>query len=307
MEDNKKIRIAVSIALLDAGESTRALELVKGIRDSVPNGYSVDITFLSNGGKFEQRVLDDGFQIKKISPQLEGIGFFHDLKPGASNFVGDPGLAAALLKGEIKALQEFRPDIVLHGFWPFASLARRMVSPQIPSVCFLPLPLDSGVYCTDLMKDVPDQIKPLTFLPEGLRRALMKALPASLKLKAPILRQQNLLDAARKCGWNGPALNNLFDMMAADITVVNDLPLFYAAMRIPPDFYITGPLYSQPEGGEEPDPEILRVFGDESRGKTRIFCSMGSTGMKTALFEAVKAIASLPEDKFSAVIRNRQI
>lgn len=298
----KRVNIAVSIALLDAGESTRALELAKGIKEYVPDGYSVHITFLSNGGKFKQKILDSGFEIQKISPRLEGIGFFHDLKPGAHDFVGDPGLTAALLDGEIRALREYRPDIVLHGFWPFASLARRMVSPRIPGVCFLPLPLEEGIYCSDLMKDVPDQIKPLTFLPEGFRRALMKVLPASLKLRAPILRQKNLLDAARKCGWSGPELGNLFDMMKADITVVNDLPLFYQGMRIPSDFHIAGPLYSQPESGDEPDPEILRVFGEESDGKTKIFCSLGSSGMKAALLEAAKAIASLPEERFAAVI-----
>ncbi len=296
------IKIAVSVALLDAGEATRSLELVEGIRDFTPEGYSVTIVFLSNGGQFEQKVLDRGFRIEKISPYLKGVGFHSDLQPGTNDFVGDPELTVALFEGELKALEEYRPDIVLHGFWPFASLAKRMVRPEIPGICFLPLPFEASMYCNHLMKDVPDQLKPLTFLPEQFRRALMRAIPVSLKLKAPILRQKNLLTAARRCGWRGPVLKNLFDMMKADMTVVNDLPLFYKGIPVPPTYHITGPLYSLPESGETPGPDILRVFGNKEDGKTKIYCSMGSSGTKESLLEAVKAIVSLPEDKFAAVI-----
>lgn len=297
-----RVRIAVSLALMDAGESTRALELCGGIREYAPEGSSAEIVFFSNGGAFEKKVSDRGFGILRIAPRLEGTGFYSDLRPTANNFVGDSELARALLEGELRALREYRPDFVLYGFWPFASLARRMVRPQIPGVCFLPIPFEERIYSSGLMKDVPDQIRPLTYLPTGLRRALMRALPAPVKRKAPILRQKLLLDAAHRCGWDGPTLHNLFDMMRADLTVVNDLPLFYQGMQIPPDFHITGPLYSRPEREDTPDPEILRVMENRGDGKLKLFCSMGSSGRKSSLLEAVKAIAALPEDRFSAVI-----
>lgn len=300
--NDKQITIAVSVALQDAGESTRSLEIVKGIRDYAPNGYSIKVVFLSHGGKFEQNVLDSGFQIYKSTPRLDGVGFHNDFKPSANNFVGNPALTIELLEGEIKSLKECRPDIILYGFWPFASLARRMLSPQIPGVCFLPIPLEPTVYCSSLMKDVPDQIKPLTFLPVRLRRAIMKALPMALKLKAPILRQQNIINAARHCGWDGQELRNLFDLMKSDITVVNDLALFYKGISIPSNFKITGPLYSPADNNDELDPNILRIFGNKNDCKTKLFCSMGSSGKKSSLIEAIKAIVSLPEELFGAVI-----
>lgn len=165
-----------------------SLEILKGVRDNAPEGYSIKVIFLSHGGNFEQLVLNHGFQIYHATPRMEGIGFHHDFKPGKNNFVGNPMLTKELLDGEISALQECRPDIILYGFWPFASLARRMIQPAIPGICFLPLPLEQTLYGSFLMKDIPDQIKPLTYLPVRLRRAIMKALPVSLKLKAPMLR-----------------------------------------------------------------------------------------------------------------------
>lgn len=299
--DIKEITIAVSAALQDAGEATRSLEIVKGIRENTPENCSIKAVFLSHGGRFEQKILDNGFAIYNSFPRLEGVGFHNDMKPSANNFIGSSELTVKMLEGEIKALEEIQPDVVLYGFWPFASLARRMVSRHIPGICFLPIPLEPTIYCSSLMKDIPDQIKMLTFLPERVRRTLMRVLPISLKLKAPILRQQNMIDAAKQLNWQGEPLQNLFDLLKSDITVVNDLDLFYKGIDIPSGFVITGPLYSQPDTDDRIDVEIRKVFEDKDN-KTKLFCTMGSSGRKETLLEAVKAIALLPEDRFTAVI-----
>lgn len=296
----RTITVAVCAALQDAGEATRSLEIVRGIRKYVPDGLGFRAVFLSHGGRFEQKILDSGFEIYKAEPQLEGVGFYQDLKPNRNNFVGSAELASRLIKGELAAFRVIRPDAVLYGFWPFASLARRMAEPEIPGICYLPLPLERNIYSTNLMKDIPDQIKPLTFLPLGVRRAMMKAIPPSVRTKAPIFRQQNILDAAKQCGWNGSELQNLFDLLRSDLTIVNDLPEFYRDIRLPSDFKITGPLYSQPGPNEQVSPEIEKIFQDG--GKTKIFCTMGSSGRKNFLLEAVRAIAALPTEQYCAVI-----
>ncbi len=299
---NKLITIAVSAALQDAGEATRALEIMNGVRTMTPDGYEIRGVFFSHGSKFDKEVLENGFEVYHVKPDMEGKGYITDLRPIANNFIGDPQLAVELLEGEIKALQRCRPDLVLHGFWPIAGLARRMVSPPIPGICFLPLPLAPSVYGSYLMKDVPDQIKPLTFLPVSLRRKIIGAIPASLVLKAPILRQSNILNAAKECGWKGEPLTNLFDMLKADLTIVNDLLEFYKNVPIPRNYLITGPLYAQTTTTENIDPEIEAVFKRKGERQINIFCSMGSSAKKELLIKAVQAISSLPENKFHAVI-----
>lgn len=97
---NNILKIVFSCALQDAGEATRSLEIAKGIRDLCPLEKNLEITFLSIGSKFEEKIQKAGFKIYKCEPKLSGVGFYADLKPSA----GDQELAINLLKGEIKAL-----------------------------------------------------------------------------------------------------------------------------------------------------------------------------------------------------------
>lgn len=298
----KQITVAVSVVLQDAGEATRSLEIMRAVREAAPEGYGVRGVFFSHGGRFEKNALESGFEILHTKPALAGEGYLADLKPGPHDFVGDAHLAAELLKGEIAALRECRPDVVLHGFWPFAGLARRMVEPNIPGICFLPLPLAPSLFGPKLIGDVPDQAKPLTFLPAAARRKLVRAVPPALLRNIPMMRQNNIRHAAAERGWRGEPVRNLFDMLKADLTVVNDFAGFYADLEIPEGYVITGPLYAAPEDGGTVDPEIAGAFRRETDGQVNIFCSMGSSGRKELLLEAVKAIATLPQERFRAVI-----
>lgn len=299
--DYNSLKIVFSVALQDAGEATRSLEIAKGIRDLCPIKRDLEITFLSHGSSFEEKVINNGFKIYKCEPQFNGTGFHADLKPSANNFIGSEKLAAELLKGQIKALDELTPDLIIHGFWPFASLARRACDKPIPGICFLPIPFEASCYTSFLMKDIPDQIKPLTYLPSALRHKLMKLLPKSLKLKAPIMKQNNILKAVETCGIKNIKPNNIFDLFEADLTIVNDLEIFYKGEKIPDNFKIVGPLYSPNENVLDLDP-LIKKFLNNDKGNLKLFCTMGSSGTKAQLLEAVKAIASLDHNKWSALI-----
>lgn len=300
--DKKQITIAVSVILQDAGEVTRSIEIMKSVTENAPDGYTVRALFFTHGSKFEKKVLESGFELFKVSPKLEGDGFISALKTSANNVVGDKNLAVELMKGEIEALESCRPDILLHGFWPFAGIARKMISPAVPSVCFLPLPLEKNLMTTCLMKDIPDQIKPLTFLPEKLRRKIVRHVPKSFFDKIPLMKQSNIIYAANECGWSGEPINSFFDMLKADLTIVNDFPYFYKDVPIPENFVITGPLYSKAAKGETVDTEIQKVFHKGTENQVNIFCTMGSSGKKEFLAEAVRAIASLPCERFHAAV-----
>lgn len=110
------------------------------------------------------------------------------------------------------------------------------------------------------------------------------------------------MNAAQQCGWNGEKLNNLFDLLKSDLTIVNDLSQFYKDVPIPSHFKITGPIYSQPDENETVDKNILRIFGDRKNGKINLFCTMGSSGKRNHLIEAAKTIITLSPEKFNAVV-----
>ena len=158
------------------------------------------------------------------------------------------------------------------------------------------------MFSTQLLREAPDQIRPLARLPHSVQQKIMRRIPTAWKLKAPIFKQSNLIYAAEKCGWPHTPLRNLFDMLKADCTLVNDLSYFYKGMTLPKNFFLTGPLYSPADSKDRLDPAIAGIFKRQRPDQVNLFCSMGSSAKKEFLAEAVKAIVSLPAGRFRAVI-----
>ena len=304
MEKIKIIKIVISVILCDAGEATRAMEIADGIKKYCPDGYDTEIIFLSNGSRFENKIISEGFTIYKCEPQLPGIGFHNDLKPTNINIIGDISLAEKMIYGEIKALKELKPHIVIYGFNPIAGLARRMIHKEIPGICYLPIPLCREMVTTNLMRDIPDMAKPITYLPKRIRKAILKTIPKSLKLNFPTFRQKNISEALKKFDWsqNQKKPDNLFDMLESNMTIINDFKEFYKDSKMPKNFKITGPLYAPPLNDKPIDEKILNIFSNENK-RLKIFCSLGSSGKKEYLLEAIKSlITGIGAKKWSAVI-----
>lgn len=297
-----RIKIAASVCPDDAGEAMRALEIMKTIRGTAPSGCVVEGVFFTHGGAFGQKFVDEGFSLQRVTPVMGGGGYLRDLRPTATNFIGDKELATKLLQGEIDALGACRPDLILHGFWPCAGIARRMVDPPVPAVCFLPLPLEPSMFATNLLREIPDQAGPLARLPKVVQRWIMRRIPAELKLRAPILRQDNLIQASGSCGWARAPMQNLFEMLSADLTLVNDLSCFYQGLMMPDRFVLTGPLNLSAGVHTDVDPAIASVFERQRPDQVNLFCTMGSSAREGFLLEAVRAIASLPAERFHAVV-----
>lgn len=298
----RKVTIAVTVALQDAGEATRSLEIMNAVRNMTPQGVELRAVFFSHGSKFEPMIRDNGYEILRVDPPMEGEGYLADLQPTAVNFVGTQALGTAMIRGELKALRELKPDFMLYGFWPFAGIARRILDEVPPGIRFLPLPLHPDVFAAHLLTDIPDMAVPLALLPASIRRRIARAIPARLILKLPIYRQTNLAGAAAECGWRGEPLKNLFEMLEADLTLVNDFSGFYSSVPMPKGFVVTGPVYAAPKPGDTVDPIIKKVFRRDRGDQVNLFVTMGSSAQKRFLIEAAHAVKALPEDRFRAVI-----
>jgi len=282
---NKKLTIVISTAFQDAGDATRAIEIAKALRKYQPSDIDTRIIFISHGSTFEQKVLDFGFEIHQAEPKLPGVGLYQDLGMTITNLVGTEKLAEEMIRGEIKAYKELQPDIILHGFWPMASLARRMMNKEIPGICFVPLPLVSNFF--DVLPDVPEQLKIFSIFSKPVRLWLFRHIPNFVKNRVPILRQDNIRHAVYKLGWKGEKLINTFDLLKADLTIVNDLPDYYDQSKFPSNVKFTGPLFSIPNSDEAIDSEILKVFSSQNN-KPKIFCTLSSSGSEEMLREVIK-------------------
>lgn len=300
----KRVRIAVSTIFQDAGEATRSIEIMKIIRDAAPEGYAADAVFFTHGSKFDEKALAEGFALQRVEPAMEGQGYLEDFKPTLNNLIGDRDLARRILRGEMEAQRDCKPDLILHGFWPVAGIARKLQDPVIPAVCFVPIPFERSMFGTELFREIPDRIMPVSLLPRAIQHKLVRAIPLRVKLKVPNLKQTNLAAAAAEeaAAVRREPARDLFDMLKADCMLVNDLSYFYRNIKLPEGFVLTGPLYSQASTADPVDPAILNVFRRRSADQVNLFCTMGSSAQKEFLVEAVKAIAALPKERYRAVV-----
>ncbi|WP_363349536.1 nucleotide disphospho-sugar-binding domain-containing protein [Methylocystis echinoides] len=279
------VRIVISTVFQDAGDATRAIEIALGLRKYAPADIDYDIIFISRGSRFEKKVLDLGFKIHHAEPRTKGVGERHDYKMTESNFIGDKALAKALIEGEISAYQRLRPNVVLYGFWPMAGIAYRMLEQDILGICYVPIPLTTE-QMLDVIKEVPEDAPLGNLLPPPIRKAVFRMVPRAIKKRCPPLRQPNILWAARQVGWKKP-LVNIFDLLKADLTIVNDFPDFYGSGGFSSDIVFTGPVFSRSEKDTCVDAPIRDIFQDST--KLRLFCTLGSSGLKGQLLEIVKA------------------
>jgi UDP:flavonoid glycosyltransferase YjiC (YdhE family) len=152
-----------------------------------------------------------------------------------------------------------------------------------------------------VLPDVPEQLKAFAVLPKRLRLWLFRKIPKFIKNRVPILRQNNIRHAAHDLGWRGGTLVNTFDLLKADLTIVNDLPDYYPADKFPPNVKITGPLFSAPDDASPADPEILKVF-DSKISRPKIFCTLSSSGSGEMLKPVIKVFTFGDGLNWNAVI-----
>ncbi len=293
------IKIAFATIFQDAGEATRAIEIALNIKKYKPEDFDMDIVFISRGSRFEQKAIEAGFEIYRAKPGMSGIGIHQDLRMKPGELVGDRQIAFDLLSGEIEAYREIKPDIVIYGFWPIGGIARRMQDRVIPGICFVPLPLAEAFL--EELKDIPEQMKALSMLPPLFRYKIVKNIPKALKQRLPLLRHSNIREAAQKLGWQGEPLINIFSMLRADLTIVNDLPDYYDLKRFHENICFTGPLFARSAENDSLDPQIEEIFSHETNN-VKIFCTLGSSGSKEQLVEIIKVFTEGEGLKWNAVI-----
>jgi UDP:flavonoid glycosyltransferase YjiC (YdhE family) len=291
--------LIVSAAFQDAGDTTRAIALATALREHCPEGHSLKIDFLSCGSQFEPIIQKAGFNIVPCEPRVKGISVADDLGWDFPEFFGSESIAHTFIKGQLEALRSLRPDAVLHGMWAPTSIAARLL--KIRTISFLPLPMDPVSYGNGLIRDLPDSIPLLTLLPRSARQWLARTF-SHLMLHAPIFRQHRIGAAAEACGWPEKGPMSLFKIAQADLNLVNDLPAFHVdyAAQLPEDIVITGPLFARVHDTQELDPKIAAHLRNE-HGHS-ILVTMGSSGTKEFLFEAIRALLINKQDNWTAVV-----
>ena len=288
-----QLRIAFGTLPINAGETTRAVEIASAVRDLAQNrGVHVDIRFFASiysedqTASFEYLITAAGFDMKHVGKPItqeqwrEILQREHD---GKDYYTKDeiPRVKQDILDTKA-ALQAYQPTVVVHGFSYNVDAPNAAKLLGIPNAVFIPLPAFDAFLDNYFIDDFPDEALDLGFwiFPRSVRKIMVRMV-AKFSHNA-----RNICEAATQAGWPMRGRGRVQDLLSADLMLINDLPGNYKGMDFwTDDVVITGPVFPHNNDNEslrlESDPEILRVFAPTNSHK--IFVQMGSSGQKAAL------------------------
>lgn len=296
----RPLKIVCYVPTFNAGDTTRGIEVTRAlVRKADSVGRATDVTFVCPpiaGTNFEDVIRRAGFAIDHTAVPLSDaeIQAFMTADRTGTEFIPDYERAHLYIAKYIEDLRDRKPDLLVNGCIPPAGIAARIVG--VPTVTYLPFPAHRPWVTKHLLKDIPDPLENAVTIrmPNWLRRLFTK-LVSRLVTGQRFFRQPTTARAGQALGWNEQQ-PNLLSMLKADVELVNDLPDYYRGQDVGPRTRVTGPLFSRPPDAPV-DPLILKMFRPENANK--VLVTMGSSGEKKFLLEAVRAVSN---GEFHAVV-----
>jgi hypothetical protein len=315
----QSLRIAIFVCFLNAGVCTRGLEIAKALRalenkdDDCHDGIHIRLFSWKGPDSitYDHLATQEEFEVTYYGPFIDERTWNQLLEYEHAGQRGDrllpQGLrdrAIANLQGALTALDEFMPDVVVHGLLPDAPVAAQIRG--IPNVFYMPIPfwkrqqLQQQQSRQENATDSPDTN--ISTKDGGKQEPSHKSIHSSLS-KSPFF------EAALACGWQptsphaaatptGPSDT----IYRSDYYLILDLPSHYATLHDLGDGFnnvqIVGPLFANPKNDDGLLPsEIQRVLTEP--GKIKVLITLGSSGGKEFVVRAVQAIC---EGKWNAVV-----
>jgi UDP:flavonoid glycosyltransferase YjiC (YdhE family) len=273
----KKVCLAFFAYAYNLAEVTRALEVARALRER-----GTAIHFFTHGGTHENLITEAGFPLTTLRPLItpKKHAYLIDLDQGRR--LGQPFTVAELtayVESEVAALQNLHPAAVYAGINLPCVISARAAG--VPLIYLLPTP------------GIPAYFQHgLATFPEGRENWLTRRLRQKWKdrfFNWLVLHMRfglgNFNKVARHFGV--PPLRTILDMLAADLTLLTDLPELTGlpAEALPPTYRYIGPLFAWLP---LPVPnEVKRVF---SQPGLKIFCAMGSSTPVPVLRTAALAL-----------------
>lgn len=275
---SKKIVLFAPCAY-NLAETTRMIEVARGVRNHPQAAAVFDIQFISEGGQFEALIEQAGFSIKKLEPRItqEKIDYAYKVDKGeviGSAFTPDEFIEK--IENEVAYLKQLQPVAVITGSYVTIPVTCRILG--IPLVWVM-----QSTWLREFMANgagVTDGIKfrPLKKLADGVMLLFIK-----FWMRIGLLNSLN--KAARHFG--APEFKSVFEYWQGDINLVAE-PAEFSGLQLPPNHYYTGPLIAR-EDFPIP-PEVQRL----PRDKPLIYFAMGSSGTPEIVAEIVESFAGKP-------------
>lgn len=288
--DKHRARIAVVVCFFNAGITTRGLKIAKAISKQ---DASVDIRFFSwnhhkyDDSTYESVIRDAGFPITFYGKPLSRAEWNHILEAEQS---GQRLQTTEFFEERISeckmALQEYKPDIVVHGVMPDCAVASQLL--RLKSVQYRPIPVDRDFFRKQIT-DIPDVFKGnvTRYLPHFVTKMLFQWIHPRHNRLSPVVQ------AALRSGWKPRSPSDLNVFSTSTCILVTDLPRFYRSETLPPSTKVIGPVFADDESSEQLPPDVEELItrsAHDGTKKPHVFITMGSSGDRKSIAEAVKAV-----------------
>lgn len=260
-------------------ETSRMVEIAKGIRRNTAANQVFDIHFISDGGDFESMIEKHGFRLTRMSPRLTPEKIEHIAKVDRGEKFAPAFSDAEMterVNNEIAVLKELRPVAVVTGSYltiPVSCRVERVPLVWVIQSTWLPDFFRHGAGMTDNLRPAPVKVVAdwliLRFINFWIRIGFLN----------PINR------TARK--FAVPRYESIFEFWTGDITLVAE-PEEFSGTELPPRHFYSGPLIPQDEFA------IPREVEEIPRDKPLIYCAMGSSGTPEIVARIIESFEGKP-------------
>lgn len=271
-------------AAYNLAETTRAVEIAKACE------HHFEICFCSYGGEFEHIIMEAGYSIRLLEPQLtpEKIDYLYKLDQGEAfglSFFSKEEVQEQV-KNEIALLEELRPAAVITGFVFSCNISCRVVG--VPLIWLthttwnFPSVLEQGLMSHPDMVDFP----PLNWFSEELLiKITRKLLPCLMGMFLFYFRP--FRQVAKQYNVPTSAFDSLQQVWEGDYNLLAE-PKEFCPLDLPPSYHFIGPLIGRLDA---PIPEeILNIPHD----KPIVYFAMGSSGQPQVIADIVEGFADKP-------------
>jgi UDP:flavonoid glycosyltransferase YjiC (YdhE family) len=280
MENNKlKKTLLFAPVTFDLAETTRMIEIAKGITSHPLAKEVFNIQFISNGGDLEGLIEGQGFALERLEPRLtpEKIEYIGKVDKGEKiGSAMSPDELIALIDNEVKYLKQVRPVAVITGSYM-----------TIPVTCqILNIPLVWVIQSTWLkgfFSHGAGMTDAITFRPAKAIADWFVFIFINFWIRVGFLNAVN--KAARHYGVGG--YKTIYDYWRGDVTMVAE-PAEFTGTTLPPNYYYTGPLIARQDF---PIPDEVKNIPHDL---PIIYFAMGSSGTPEIIAKIVESFDGQP-------------
>lgn len=274
----KKILLFAPVTF-DLAETTRMIEIAKGIANHPLASQAFAIQFISNGGDLEHLIEEQGFPLKRLEPRytqemIERLGKVDKGEKFA------PALSQkemiAMIDNEVAYLRELDPVAVVTGSYMTIPVTCRIL--KIPLVWVV-----QSTWLEDFFAQGAGMTDGITFSPLKKIADWFILLFINFWIRVGFLGPVNR--ATRHFGVDG--YPSIFDYWRGAITMVAE-PAEFSGVKLPPNYYYTGPLIARQDF---PVPEDIKNMPHD---KPIIYFAMGSSGTPKIIAKIIESFEGKP-------------